>query len=41
MLRFGRVSGRGGLADSLTACRSGAVIAALASTSYEPVDVYT
>jgi dipeptidyl aminopeptidase/acylaminoacyl peptidase len=38
-LRFGRVSARDGLAESLTACRSGAVIAALASTSYEPANV--
>ncbi len=38
LLRFGRVSARDGLADSLTACRSGEVIAALASTSYEPVN---
>jgi hypothetical protein len=40
LLRFGCVSARDGLADSLTACRSGAVIAALASTSYEPVNVH-
>ena len=39
-LRFGCVSARDGLADSLTACRSGAVIAALASTSYEPPNVH-
>ena len=40
LLRFGWLSARDGLADSLTACRSGAVIAALASTSYEPVNVH-
>jgi dipeptidyl aminopeptidase/acylaminoacyl peptidase len=40
LLRFGCVSARDGLADSLTACRSGEVIAALASTSYEPVNVH-
>ena len=40
LLRFGCVSARDGLAGSLTACRSGAVIAALASTSYEPVNVH-
>jgi dipeptidyl aminopeptidase/acylaminoacyl peptidase len=40
VLRFGCVSARYGLVDSLTACRSGAVIAALASTSYEPVNVH-
>jgi dipeptidyl aminopeptidase/acylaminoacyl peptidase len=40
LLRFGCLSARDGLADSLTACRSGAVIAALASTSYEPVNVH-
>jgi dipeptidyl aminopeptidase/acylaminoacyl peptidase len=34
------VSARDGLADSLTACRSGEVIAALASTSYEPLNVH-
>jgi dipeptidyl aminopeptidase/acylaminoacyl peptidase len=39
LLRFGSVSGLDGLAGSLTASRSGAVIAALASTSYEPVNV--
>jgi hypothetical protein len=33
LLRFGCVSARDGLADSLTACGSGEVIAALASTS--------
>jgi dipeptidyl aminopeptidase/acylaminoacyl peptidase len=40
LLRFGCVSARDGLADSLTACRSGEVIAALASTSYEPLNVH-
>jgi dipeptidyl aminopeptidase/acylaminoacyl peptidase len=40
LLRFGRVSALDGLADSLTASRSGEVIAALASTSYEPVNVH-
>jgi dipeptidyl aminopeptidase/acylaminoacyl peptidase len=40
LLRFGRVSARDGLADSLTASRSGEVIAALASTSHEPVNVH-
>src|SRR5580692_10055661 len=40
LLRFGCVSALDGLADSLTACRSGEVIAALASTSYEPVNVH-
>ena len=40
VLRFGWVSTRDGLADSLTACRSGAVIAALASTSYEPANLH-
>jgi dipeptidyl aminopeptidase/acylaminoacyl peptidase len=40
LLRFERVSALHGLADSLTACRSGAVIAALASTTYEPVNVH-
>jgi dipeptidyl aminopeptidase/acylaminoacyl peptidase len=39
-LRFGYVSARDGLAHSLTACRSGTVIAALASTSYEPSNVH-
>jgi dipeptidyl aminopeptidase/acylaminoacyl peptidase len=39
-LRFGCVATQNGLVDSLTACRSGAVIAALASTSYEPVNVH-
>ncbi len=40
LLRFRCVSALDGLADSLTACRSGEVIAALASTSYEPVNVH-
>jgi len=40
LLRFGCVSARDGLARSLTACHSGEVIAALASTSYEPVNVH-
>jgi len=40
LLRFGCVSALNGLAGSLTACRSGEVIAALASTSYEPVNVH-
>ena len=40
LLRFGFVSARDGLADSLTACRSGAAVAALASTSDEPVNVH-
>ena len=40
LLRFGRVAARGGLVDSLTASRSGEVIAALASTSYEPANVH-
>ncbi|HEY1916433.1 MAG TPA: prolyl oligopeptidase family serine peptidase [Streptosporangiaceae bacterium] len=40
LLRFGRVAALDGLAESLTACRSGAVIAALASTSHEPVNVH-
>jgi dipeptidyl aminopeptidase/acylaminoacyl peptidase len=39
LLRFGSVSVRDGLADSLTASRSGAVIAALASSACEPVHV--
>jgi dipeptidyl aminopeptidase/acylaminoacyl peptidase len=39
LLRFVRVSAMDGLADSLTVPRSGALIAALASTSYEPVNV--
>jgi dipeptidyl aminopeptidase/acylaminoacyl peptidase len=37
--RFECVAARDGLVDSLTACRSGEVIAALASTSYEPKNV--
>jgi hypothetical protein len=40
LLRFRCVSALDGLADSLAACRSGEVIAALASTSYEPVNVH-
>jgi dipeptidyl aminopeptidase/acylaminoacyl peptidase len=40
LLRFGCVAARDGLVDSLTASRSGAVIAALASTSYEPKNVH-
>jgi dipeptidyl aminopeptidase/acylaminoacyl peptidase len=40
LLRFGCVSARDGLAGSLTSCRSGEVIAALASTAYEPVNVH-
>jgi len=40
LLRFRRVSARGGLVDSLTASRTGEVIAALASTSYEPMNVH-
>ena len=40
LLRFGRVAARDGLLDSLTASRSGQVIAALASTSYEPTNVH-
>ena len=39
LLRFGCVAGWDGLVDSLTACRSGEVIAALAATSYEPKNV--
>jgi dipeptidyl aminopeptidase/acylaminoacyl peptidase len=39
-LRFGCVSALDGMAESLTASRSGAVIAALASTSYEPANVH-
>jgi len=39
-LRFGCVSALDGLADSLAASRSGAVIAARASTSYEPPNVH-
>jgi dipeptidyl aminopeptidase/acylaminoacyl peptidase len=38
--RFRRLAARKGLADALTASRSGEVIAALASTSYEPVNVH-
>ena len=38
--RFGCVSARDGLAVSLTASRSGEVVAALAATSYEPVNVH-
>lgn len=38
--RFGRVSTRDGLVDSLTVSRSGEVVAALASTAYEPMDVH-
>ena len=37
--RFRCVAARDGLVDSLTASRSGAVIAALAATSYEPKNV--
>jgi len=40
LLRFWSVSARDGLAGSITACRSGAVIAARASTSYEPVNIH-
>ncbi len=40
LLRFSRVAVREGLVDSLTACRSGAVITALASTAYEPANVH-
>jgi dipeptidyl aminopeptidase/acylaminoacyl peptidase len=40
LLRFRRLAARNGLIDSLTASRSGAVIAALASTSYEPPNVH-
>ena len=40
LLRFGCLSAREGRAGSLTASRSGAVIATLASTSYEPVNVH-
>jgi dipeptidyl aminopeptidase/acylaminoacyl peptidase len=39
LLRFGCVSARDGLIDSLTASRTGEAIAALASTSYEPKNV--
>jgi dipeptidyl aminopeptidase/acylaminoacyl peptidase len=38
--RFRCLSTRDGLIDSLTASRSGEVVAALATTSYEPVDVH-
>jgi dipeptidyl aminopeptidase/acylaminoacyl peptidase len=38
--RFRHLSARDGLVDSLTASRSGEVIAALASTSYEPKNVH-
>jgi dipeptidyl aminopeptidase/acylaminoacyl peptidase len=38
--RFRRLAARDGLIDSLTASRSGAVIAALASTSYQPKNVH-
>jgi dipeptidyl aminopeptidase/acylaminoacyl peptidase len=38
--RFRCLSGRDGLVDSLTASRSGEVIAALATTSCEPVNVH-
>jgi dienelactone hydrolase len=38
--RFRCLSGRDGLADSLTASRSGEVVAALATTSGEPVNVH-
>ena len=40
LLRFGCVAALDGLAESLTACGSGSVIAALASTSYEPANVH-
>ena len=40
LLRFGCVSVRDGLVDSLTACRSGAVVAMLASTAREPMNVH-
>jgi dipeptidyl aminopeptidase/acylaminoacyl peptidase len=40
LLRFGCVSARDGLVDSLTVGRSAEVIAALASTSYEPANVH-
>jgi dipeptidyl aminopeptidase/acylaminoacyl peptidase len=40
LLRFGCLSAQGGLAESLTVGDSGAVIAALASTSYEPANVH-
>ena len=38
--RFRRLSARDGLVGSLTASRSGEVVAALASTSYEPENVH-
>jgi dipeptidyl aminopeptidase/acylaminoacyl peptidase len=38
--RFRSLSGRDGLVDSLTASRSGEVVAALATTSSEPVNVH-
>ncbi|AWS42515.1 S9 family peptidase [Streptosporangium sp. 'caverna'] len=38
--RFERVSTRDGGVDSLTVSRSGEVVAALASTAYEPMDVH-
>jgi dipeptidyl aminopeptidase/acylaminoacyl peptidase len=40
LLRFQRVSARDGLVTSLTASRSGEVVAALATTSYEPGNVH-
>jgi dipeptidyl aminopeptidase/acylaminoacyl peptidase len=40
LMRFRCLSARDGLVDSLTASRSGEVIAALASTSYEPENVH-
>jgi len=40
LLRFECLSARNGLADSLSASRSGEVIAALASTAYEPENVH-
>ena len=39
-LRFRCVSTRSGLVSSLTASRSGEVVAALATTAYEPADVH-
>jgi dipeptidyl aminopeptidase/acylaminoacyl peptidase len=39
-LRFRRLSARAGLISALTASRSGAVVAVLATTAYEPVDVH-
>jgi dipeptidyl aminopeptidase/acylaminoacyl peptidase len=38
--RFRCLPGRAGLVDSLTASRSGELVAALATTSYEPVNVH-